>query len=861
MSDNEFSHRFSSEAKEALGKAERISLSLKEQVDSNHLLLAIATMRGSEAFSILEQLDLTISRLNAVFNLQSKKDNPKAGLASREIIELLKQAFTLAFQHRSKELNTIHLLLAIAQSPQFEAYATLRKSGMDINLLKKMLFTKLDKEQSNQTKSDTQKMSEEEGLFGGKMPFFDFPFPDFDDEENDFSEEQKANAKKSKTPTLDLFSVDLTKKAKNKELDPMIGRESEIKRLMQILNRRKKNNPVLIGEPGVGKTAIVEGLAQKIIGNEVPRTLTKKRILSLDLGLIVAGTKYRGEFEKRIKKVVDEIKENPNIIIFIDELHTVIGAGSAEGSIDAANIIKPALARGELRMVGATTLDEYRKHIEKDAAFERRLQPIMVNEPTALDTIQILKGVKKYYEEFHHIKLDKSAIAAAVEFGQKYIYDRFFPDKAIDLIDEASSAKEIELSNNPKSNRINKLEKRLNKIIADKEAAVNSQNFEQAAQIKEIEEKIKSEIKKLEAENKPAKILGTITRKDIAHIVSDWTGIPISDLSIEEMAKYQNLSSKMKESIIGQDKAIDELIRAIKRSSVGIRSEERPIGSFIFLGPTGVGKTETAKVLAQTLFGTKDALVKIDMSEFMEKHNVSRLLGAPPGYVGYDEGGKLTESIRRKPYSVVLFDEIEKAHPDVYNMLLQVLEDGFLTDAQGRRVSFKNTVIIMTSNIGVKELNNQASIGFKTAEKSGEKKAKFLSEFKSAKKRITQEINEFFPPEFINRLDKIIIFNPLTKKEVKQIVKIGLNELKERLRNKDLELKFDNSSVDYLSKNGFDPKFGARPIRRLITRQIEDKISEKLINGEIKNGAKISILKKAKKLEIKIENKSKKVIA
>jgi ATP-dependent Clp protease ATP-binding subunit ClpC len=567
----------------------------------------------------------------------------------------------------------------------------------------------------------------------------------------------------------------------------------------------------------------------------------------------VAGTKYRGEFEKRIKKVVDEIKENKNIILFIDELHTVVGAGAAEGSIDAANIIKPPLARGELHLVGATTLDEYRKHIEKDSAFERRLQPVIIEEPSTEETIQILEGVKKYYEEFHHVKILKEAILAAAEFGQKYIHDRFFPDKAIDLLDEAASAKEIETSTTISYQKTTKLEKKLENIISQKESAVNNQDFDQAAKLKDEEAKIQKEINLLSKNNNDTKTLSTLNRKDIAKVVSEWTGIPISELTIEELTKYQELGMRMKESIIGQDEAINELVRAIKRSTAGIRLEDRPIGSFVFLGPTGVGKTETAKILAQSLFGSRDALIKIDMSEFMEKHNVSRLVGAPPGYVGYDEGGKLTEAVRRKPYAVILFDEIEKAHPEVYNLLLQVLEDGFLTDAQGRKVNFKNTIIIMTSNIGVRELNQKAKIGFKLNATSLETKKQFLNEFKSAKKKIMLEVNKFFSPEFINRLDKIIIFNPLTHKEIRQIVKISLNDLKNRLKTKNLKLVIDDKAIDFLAAKGFNPRMGARPIRRLITRQIEDRISEQLIAGTIKPKSKIVISKSktANQLEVK----------
>jgi len=847
----DFASRFSKEAKEALFKSERIAHSLKEQLGSNHLLLAIATMKESKAYVVLDELGISLSALNSVFQFSPKKEEKK-GLPSQEIKEILKQSFTLAFQSRSGEISTIHLLLATLQNRQFSANLLLRKIGVDLEKLKRMLFQRLEEEKNFK---DTNIPEEERGGFldSGEFGFLDFPFPSF------FSQGSPKRAKtKSKTPTLDLFATDLTKKAKKGEIDPVIGREKEIQRVIQILNRRKKNNPVLIGEPGVGKTAIVEGLAQKITLGQVPFSLANKRVLALDLGLLVAGTKYRGEFEKRIKKIVEEIKRDKDVILFIDEIHTVVGAGAAEGSIDAANIIKPPLARGELRLIGATTLDEYRKHIEKDSAFERRLQPVLIEEPTPAETLDILKGIKDYYEKFHRVKITQDALKSAVEFSQKYIHDRFFPDKAIDLIDEAASAKGVKVQTDIPSRKIARLEKQLEKIVKQKEKAVNRQDFEKAALFKDKEEKLKKEIEDFKKGATRKKILGRITRKDIAVVVSQWTGIPVGELAIEERKKYQRLEERMKSKIIGQDQAIHEVARAIKRSSAGVRAEDRPIGSFIFLGPTGVGKTETAKVLAEVLFGSKDALIKIDMSEFMEKHNVSRLVGAPPGYVGYEEGGKLTEQVRRKPYSVILFDEIEKAHPEVFNMLLQVLEDGYLTDAQGRRVSFKNTVIIMTSNLGVKELNQEAEIGFRLVQKQGDKQG-FLKRFTSAKRKIMKEVKSFFPPEFLNRLDKIIIFNPLSVADVKEIVKIQLKELQQRLKQKKIFLEADSSALRFLAKKGFDPHLGARPIRRLITREIEDRVSEKLLLGEIKEGDKIktTLSSNKKHLTLNLRRKSK----
>jgi len=855
----DFSLRFSPDAKDVLLKAERIAISLKEMVNSNHLLLAIVTMKETIASEILEDLGVTLSSLNSAFEITPKNKNDQAGLPSQELKELLKQSFSLAFQSRSNEINPIHLLLAMAQNPRFLAHLTLRKVFIDMEKFKKLLFAQIEPKEEKEVSPQTSEsmMPDLPFLDSDDTLFSDFPFQDL--LKGFTGGEKQPSAPSSKTPTLDLFSTDLTKKARNNELDPVIGREKEIERVIQILNRRKKNNPVLIGEPGVGKTAIVEGLAQLVTQGKVPMNLANKRILALDLGLLVAGTKYRGEFEKRIKKIVEEIREDKNIILFIDEVHTVVGAGAAEGSIDAANIIKPPLARGELRLIGATTLDEYRQHIEKDAAFERRLQPVLVEEPATEENLKILKGVKNRYEKFHKVKIAEDALEAAVEFGQKYIHDRYFPDKAIDLIDEAASAKAVELQTTDFNKKTLDLEKEFKKIKMAKEKAVKNQDFDQAAKLKDKEDDIKTRIEKNEIKTKNKKFLGSIKRKDIAKVVSLWTGIPIAELALKEKIKYQELENKMKGKIIGQSEAVQELVRAIKRSSTGVRSEDRPIGSFIFLGPTGVGKTETARVLAEVLFGSKEALVKIDMSEFSEKHNVSRLVGAPPGYVGYEEGGKLTEQIRRKPYAVVLFDEIEKAHPEFFNILLQVLEDGSLTDAQGRKVSFKNTVIIMTSNLGVKELNEEASLGFSLLTKSRNSKDNFLKKFANAKKRIISKVKEFFPPEFINRLDKIIVFNPLTLDEVKQIVLIQIEEFKKRLSQKKIEIKIDQKAVKFLAEKGFNPQFGARPIRRLITREIEDKISEGLLLGKIKENSSISILKQVDKkhLAIKIDQKEK----
>jgi len=855
-----FNFRFSQDAKDALLKAERIAISLKEKINSIHLLLSILTIKDSLAYETLEEVGITLNSINSLLLKSSPVQENLIGMPSQELKELLKQSFSLAFKTKTSQVNTLHLLLAILQNPRFLAYEILKKAYVNIDELKKLLFKQLE----NSSLGDLKQKGEysfEEG-----QPFFDLEDTMFPDLSNFFlfddfmKTKEEATNTYSKTPMLDLFSTDLVKKAKNNELDPLVGREKEIQRVIQILNRRKKNNPVLIGEPGVGKTAIVEGLAQLIAEGNVPLNLADKRILSLDLGLLVAGTKYRGEFEKRIKKIVEEIQKDKNIILFIDEIHTVIGAGAAEGSIDAANIIKPPLARGELRLIGATTLDEYKKHIEKDAAFERRLQPVLIEEPSSEETLKILEGVKSRYENFHKVKITKEALEAAVEFGKKYIPDRYFPDKAIDLIDEAASAKGVELQTKKINRRIISLKNKLNKIRKEKEIAVKKQDFSKAAILKDREDELKAQILKIKSQEEENKFLGFVKRKDVAKVVSLWTGISPTDLAMEEKIKYQKMEEEMNRKIIGQEKAIKELTKAIKRSSTGIRAEERPIGSFIFLGPTGVGKTETAKVLAEVLFGSKDALVKIDMSEFAEKHNVSRLVGAPPGYVGYEEGGKLTEQIRRKPYSVILFDEIEKAHPDFFNILLQVLEDGYLTDAQGRRVNFKNTVIILTSNLGIREFNKKAKIGFKLQSLEKQNKEEFIKDFASAKKRIIEKVKEFFPPEFINRIDKIIVFNPLTLEDVKKIVTIQVEELKRRLKKRRIHFEIDKEVLEFLAKRGFSPEYGARPIRRLIAKEIEDRISEGIISGEIKENSHLYFKKvDDKNIELEILDKKARV--
>jgi len=647
----------------------------------------------------------------------------------------------------------------------------------------------------------------------------------------------------TKTPALDEFGRDLNKLAREEKLDPVIGRSKEIQRVIQILSRRKKNNPCIIGEAGVGKTAIVEGLAQKITNNDVPEILKEKRIICLDLALIVAGTKYRGEFEKRLKKIVKEVQESNDVILFIDEIHTLVGAGAAEGAIDASNILKPALARGELQVIGATTTDEYRKYIEKDAALERRFQPISISEPSIEETIKILQGLRDKYEAHHKIKITDESLEAAAHLSARYVSGRFLPDKAIDLVDEAAS--KIKLQNTISPPDMKEVEIRLNKIRKEKESAVKLQEFEKAAQSRDKEKKLETELKnmkeKWEARRRVDKV--GVTKEDIAEIVSSWTGIPIFSLKEEETQKLLRMEEELHKRIIGQDEAIISISKAIRRARAGMKSPKRPIGSFIFLGPTGVGKTELARTLAEFLFGDENALISLDMSEYMEKFAVSRLVGAPPGYVGYEEGGQLTEKVRRKPYSVVLLDEIEKAHPDVFNILLQIFEDGRLTDSQGRVVDFKNTVIIMTSNIGATLIKKGATLGFRGTNEHEE------ISYKDIKSRVTGELNKTFRPEFLNRIDEVIVFKSLTIEEIKKIASLILNtEVKKLLKEQKIEMETTVEVKKILAKEGYDPSFGARPLRRTIERLIENPISEKLLAGEFKEGDCISIKTKGEKI-------------
>ena len=643
----------------------------------------------------------------------------------------------------------------------------------------------------------------------------------------------------NQTPTLNQYGTDLTKKAQEGKLDPVIGRTSQIERVIQILSRRSKNNPCLIGEPGVGKTAIVEGLAQKIVAGDVPELLKDKRVVSVDISSMVAGAKYRGDFEERIKKSLDEVKKAGDVILFIDEIHTIVGAGSAEGAVDAANILKPLLARGEIQVIGATTLSEYRKYIEKDAALERRFSQVMVTEPTEEDTIKILEGLRDRYEAHHNVKITDEAIKAAVELSVRYINDRFLPDKAIDLIDEAASR--VKMKTYTKPEELRKIEEEIEKVTKEKEEAIATQNFETAAKLRDIEKSKKEELaeKQKKWKDSNTKKVMNLTKEDIASVVAIWTGIPANKITETENEKLRKLEEILHKRVVGQDEAVETVAKAIRRGRVGLKDPNRPIGSFLFLGPTGVGKTELAKSLAEAMFGNENSMIRIDMSEFMEQHSVAKLIGSPPGYVGYDEGGQLTEKVRRKPYCVILFDEVEKAHPDVMNMLLQILDDGRLTDAQGRTVNFKNTIIIMTSNIGARLITDSTKLGFSQNE---DKSKEAQKEYEDTKKAVMAEVKKQFRPEFINRIDDIIVFHKLSDDNIKKIIDIMLKNVEKRLEAQEMKIEITDEVKNLIAKKGVDKAYGARPLKRAIQSMVEDKIAEGILDGTIKNGKKAKLI-------------------
>ena len=813
-------NKFTPGAEEVLRLAQEAAGELGHgYVGTEHLLLGLMREEDGLAHAVLTEAGLTPELLEEITRRSVGAGfpggNPAQGLTprARRVVEI---AVEDAVRGGADAVGTEHLLAGILRDGSNMAVRILRTAGCDVRQLYSALMTKLQ----------SQPQSAKSAAKGG---------------------EQSEGGK-----TLGEFTRDLTAAARSGKLDPVIGRDQEIQRVIQILSRRTKNNPVLIGEPGVGKTAIAEGLARKIVLGDVPEDLMDKRILSLDLSGMVAGTKYRGEFEERIKKVMEEARKAGNVILFIDELHTIVGAGGAEGAVDAANILKPALSRGEIQVIGATTLNEYRKYIEKDAALERRFQPVTVGEPTPEATLEILKGLRDRYETHHKLTITDEALDAAVQLSKRYIGDRFLPDKAIDLMDEAAS--QVRMAAEASSPDLKALEEKIAALHREKSEAVTAQDFEKAAQLRDIEKNYQEQVE-IERDNwrkQLAQNRGNVTADDVAKVVAGWTGIPVTRLTEDESMRLLKLEEKLHQRVVGQDEAVNAVAKAIRRSRVGLKDPKRPIGSFLFLGPTGVGKTELCKTLAEAMFGDENAMIRIDMSEYMERHTVSRLVGSPPGYVGHDEGGQLTEKVRRKPYSVVLFDEIEKAHEDVWNILLQILDDGRITDSQGRTVDFKNTVIVMTSNIGAKALTAAGGkLGFSADETHPDDAAE--KAFQQAKETVLAELRQTFRPEFLNRIDDIIVFHALTEKDIEEVARRMLKTVADRMEAMGIHLDAGDEAVKELAKEGFDPKYGARPLRRAIQNQVEDAVAEKMLEGSLKEGGTARLTVADGKLTVEAE--------
>ena len=814
-------YKFTNRAKKALEYANELAIKLGHSyIGTEHILYGLTKEGSGVASKVLENQEVLPEKvIDKIAELVGSEEEIEGTLGftprTKRVIE---NAFIEARKLGYDYIGTEHLLIGILREGDSVAARVLLE--LDVNIPK--LYGEI-----------VRVINEGEDLAG----------------DNNQGKDSKNQGSYNQTQTLNQFGEDLTKKAREGKLDPIIGRKNEIDRVIQILSRRTKNNPCLIGEPGVGKTAAVEGLAEKIVSGDVPEILKNKRVVTVDISGMVAGSKYRGDFEERIKKALDEVKKAGDVILFIDEIHTIVGAGAAEGAIDAANILKPLLARGEIQLIGATTLNEYRKYIEKDAALERRFSPVNVEEPSKSDTIKILKGIRDKYEAHHGVKITDEAIEAAVELSTRYINDRFLPDKAIDLVDEAASRAKLKTYTEP--DNLKQLEEKIEEIVKDNEEAVRTQKFEKAATLRDEERKLKEQYEKEEKKwkNKNTKEVVNITEENIAEVIANWTGIPASKITEDENQRLKNLEKSLHERVIGQNEAVEAVAKAIRRGRVGLKDPKRPIGSFLFLGPTGVGKTELSKALAESLFGVENAMIRIDMSEYMEPHSVSKLIGSPPGYVGFDEGGQLTEKIRRKPYSVILFDEIEKAHPDVMNMLLQILEDGRLTDSQGRTVNFKNTVIIMTSNIGARLITDKKSLGF--SKQDIEKDKEQVKEYEETKKEVMEALKKELRPEFINRIDEIIVFHKLTDDEIGKIIDIMLNEVKKRLEDKKIKIEIDSKVKKLIAKQGIDKSFGARPLRRTIQNLLEDKLAESILDNEIKPGKVAKVTVENEKIVIK----------
>ena len=818
-----FEELFTESARQAMIYAAEQAYLLRHQaVGTEHILLGLTKEEHGIAGKVLKDYGVTYEGLikelemiqgqNSIPSIQGEIVIPYSPRAKKVIMNASNDAKRLG----AGKVGTEHLLLGMLKE---EIYATvlLKNLGIDLNQLRKSIYSTIGLD-----KTDRRSV-------------------------NNHKKQQEKAASQSTTPTLDSVSRDLTQLARDKKLDPVIGRDQEIKRMVQIISRRTKNNPVLVGEPGVGKTAIAEGLASRMVAGDVPTDIANKRLVMLDIASLVAGTKYRGEFEERMKKIIDELQNDEKVILFIDELHTLIGAGGAEGAIDASNILKPALARGEIQVVGATTLNEYQKYIEKDAALERRFSKVQIEEPSIEESLQIIDGLKDRYEDHHHVLITDDAVKAAVKLSVRYQSERRLPDKAVDLIDEAAA--KVRIDGSVEETSYKALEQQLVTLAKQKEAAILERDFERAAQVRSQEEKVEDQLQ--EAANRQQDQEEDhrlkVTSDDVAEVLALATGIPVQQMKMAESQRLVHLEEELHERVIGQDEAVASVSRAIRRAYSGLKNPNRPIGSFLFLGPTGVGKTELAKALAASMFGSQDNMIRVDMSEYMEKHTVSRLVGSPPGYVGYDEAGQLTEQVRQKPYSVILLDEVEKAHPDVFNILLQVFDDGHLTDGKGRRVDFRNTIIIMTSNMGATALRDDKSVGFGAVD--------LTHDHEAMQSRIMEEVKRGFRPEFINRIDEIIVFHALGKDEIRQIVKLQAQEIVSRLHDLEISARITDTAVDIIAEAGFDPEFGARPIRRAIQKQIEDSLSEMLLKGDIELGDKITI--GGRQGSININNRSK----